>query len=326
LELYKSIAPELSKVEKEMEKMLKDEPKEVYGMLHPFIKLGGKRIRPALAILSYKAVGGKGDEVIRPAALIEMFHNFTLIHDDIEDDSQFRRGEPTLHKKYGVPMALNSGDALYTLIWEQLANLDVDIEKFRKLERMFSYDFKRVVEGQGIELDWEHFEKFDISEKQYFEMIQKKTAALMGLSCEAGAFLGNADKKTADALKKFGEALGIAFQIRDDVLNVTGDFGKYQKEIGGDITEGKRTLMVIHCLKNASEKKKLISLLSAHTDKKEDIEYVIELLKKYGSIDYAKEHAEKIIEDSRKQLESIEESEHKNTLLSIADFVVKREK
>ena len=327
MDLYSSIAPELSKVEKEMEKMLRDEPREVYGMLHPFIKLGGKRIRPALAILSYKAVGGKGDDVITPAALIEMFHNFTLIHDDIEDDSQFRRGEPTLHKKYGIPMALNSGDALYTLIWERLANIDVDAEKFRTLEKTFSSDFKKVVEGQGIELDWEHNRKFDITEEKYFDLIGKKTAALMGLSCETGAFLGGADEKRK-ALRKFGEEIGVAFQIQDDVLNVIGDFEKYQKEIGGDITEGKRTLMVVHCLKHAEsgEKEKLKSILSANSGKKEDIDYVIDLFRKYGSIDYAKDHAIRMIEDAKKQLDVLEDAREKKTLLSIADFVVKREK
>jgi geranylgeranyl pyrophosphate synthase len=328
MELYKSIAPELAKVEHAMEKMLKDEPEEVYGMFIPFIKLGGKRIRPALAILSYKTVGGKGNDVIVPAALIEMFHNFTLVHDDIEDDSQFRRGGPALHKKYGIPIALNSGDALYTLIWEKLANLYIGSENFRALERMFSSDFKKVVEGQGIELDWEHNRKFDITEEMYFDMIGKKTAALMGLSCETGAFLGGGDEKTRNALRKFGEGIGVAFQIQDDVLNVAGDFDKYQKEIGGDITEGKRTLMVVHCLKHAEggEKEKLASILSSNSDKKEDIDYVVALFEKYRSIDYAKEHALRMVGDAKKQLDALEDSEEKKTLLSIADFVVKREK
>jgi len=328
MDLYRSIAPELAKVEKEIEKMLRGEPEEVYGMLHPFIKRGGKRIRPALAILSFNVVGGKGDEVIAPAALIEMFHNFTLIHDDIEDDSQFRRGEPTLHKKYGIPMALNSGDALYTLIWEKLAHLDIDCEKFRTLERLFSSDFKKVVEGQGIELEWEHNRKFDVSEAQYFDMIGKKTAALMGLSCETGALLGNAGKKERAALRKFGEGIGVAFQIQDDVLNILGDFGKYQKEIGGDITEGKRTLMVSHCMRHAEkdERKKLLSILSAHTGSKEDINYVIGLFRKYGSTDYAKGHAEGMVADAKKQLEIFRDSEHKKSLASISDFVVSREK
>lgn len=328
MDLYKAIAPELAKVENEIEKMLRDEPEEIYGMFIPFIKKGGKRIRPALAILCFRAVGGKGDEVILPSALIEMFHNFTLVHDDIEDNSQFRRGEPTLHREYGIPIALNSGDALYTLIWEKLASLDVDSEKFRTLEKMFSSDFKKVVEGQGIELDWEHNGKFDITEEKYFDMIGKKTSALMGLSCETGAFLGGADKKTSKALRKFGEEIGTAFQIQDDVLNVTGDFDRYQKEIGGDITEGKRTLMVVHCLKHAesSEKEKLTSILSSNSDEKEDIDYVIDLFKKYNSMDYAKEHAMRMIENAKKQLDALEDSEERKTLFSIADFVVKREK
>ncbi len=328
MDLYKSIAPELAKIEEEIEEMLKDEPEEVYGMLIPFVKSGGKRIRPALAILSCKATGGKSGDVIMPATLIEMFHNFTLVHDDIEDNSHFRRGEPTLHKKYGIPLALNSGDALYTLIWDKLANIDVDGDKYKEIHRMFASDFKRVVEGQGIELDWEHNNKFDVTEEKYFDMIGKKTAALMGLSCETGAFLAGADEKTRKALRNFGESIGTAFQIQDDVLNIIGDFEKYQKEIGGDITEGKRTLMVVHAMKNAEkdEKKKMLSILSSNSSKKEDIDYVIEIFKKHGSIDYAKNHAMRMVGDAKKQLDVLDDSEEKNTLISVADFVVKREK
>lgn len=328
MDLYKSIAPELAEVEEEIEKMLKDEAEEIYGMLIPFVKSGGKRIRPALAILSYKATGGKNNDILMPATLIEMFHNFTLVHDDIEDNSQFRRGEPTLHKKYGIPIALNSGDALYNLIWKGLADLDLECEKYRELHRIFASDFKRVVEGQGLELDWEHNDKFDVTEEKYFDMIGKKTAALMGLSCETGGFLAGADEKTRKALRNFGESIGTAFQIQDDVLNIIGDFDKYQKEIGGDITEGKRTLMVVHAMKNAGkdEKEKILSILSSNSDKKEDIDYVIGIFKKYGSIDYAIEHAMKMVDDAKKQLDVLDDSDEKNTLISIADFVVKREK
>lgn len=328
MDLYKSIAPELAEVEKKIEGMLENEPEEVYGMLVPFVKSGGKRIRPALSMLSCRAVGGKCDKVLMPATLIEMFHNFTLVHDDIEDDSQFRRGEPTLHRKYGIPIALNSGDALYNLIWKHLSDLEIECEKYRTLHIMFSNDFKKVVEGQGLELDWEHNERFDITEEKYFNMIGKKTAALMGLSCETGAFIGDADKKTRKALRRFGEDIGVAFQIQDDVLNVTGDFEKYQKEIGGDITEGKRTLMVVHAMKHAEkeEKEKMISLLSSNSSRKEDIDYVIDVFKKYGSIDYAKSKAEEMIVDAKKQLEVLDDSDDKKTLESIADFVVKREK
>jgi len=328
MKFYESIAAELMEVEKEIEKMLENEPKEIYGMLFPFIKRGGKRIRPALAISCYYAVGGKGKEIIFPAALIEMFHNFTLIHDDIEDDSQFRRGEPTLHRLYGISIALNSGDALYTIIWNKLAYAPLDCRKFRTIERMFSSTFKHVVEGQGLELDWESSGRFDITEDEYFEMIKKKTAVLIGLSCEIGAMLGGANKKTCTALRKFGENIGIAFQIQDDVLNVAGDFSKYQKEIGGDITEGKRTLIVVHSLAHATpdEKKRLITILSSHTSQAEDIKYAIDLFRKYGSIDYAQQHAYRFVEEAKKNLECITDEKGKEILTSIADFVVKRER
>jgi len=325
---HDSISAELAKIDKKIESMLEGEPDEVYGMLLPYVKSKGKRVRPTLAVFSYRAVGGKGDGILTLATLIEMFHNFTLIHDDIEDNSQFRRGEPTLHKKYGVAIALNSGDALYNLIWKELAELKLDCELYRTLNRLFVSDFKRVVEGQGFELNWEYYNKFDIDEQQYFRMVQKKTAALMGLSCETGALMGGADGNTRKALRNFGEKIGISFQIQDDVLNLTGDFEKYQKEIGGDITEGKRTLMVVHVLRHTTdeEREKIVSILSNNTEKKEDINYVIDIFNKYGSMDYAIEHAVRFVDEAKSELEILPDSEYKEKLISIADFVVKREK
>jgi geranylgeranyl diphosphate synthase type I len=325
--LYYHVRPYLKEVERIMRTNLRKQDRRIYGMLPPFLHRGGKRIRPALCLLSCSAVGGSYTDVLEPAAILELFHNFTLIHDDIEDGAQFRRGEPALHVAHGVPMALNSGDALYTLLWKKLVNLHVEPSKLVKIQKLYADAFKRVVDGQGTEIYWIKEGKFDVGEKEYFEMINGKTSALIGLACELGAVIGGGDEKQRKALRDYGEKVGTAFQIQDDVLNVTGEFEKYKKEIGGDIREGKRTLMVVHCLGKAgkADRERLTSVLSSDSVEQKDIDDVIRILEKCGSIAYAQKHARKLVEDAKSYLEPLPPSKDKEALLAVADYVVNRE-
>lgn len=328
MEFYSHIKIQLDQVEEIMKNDLEKENNKVYGMLWPFINRGGKRIRPVLALLGCGVVEGKYSEVVEPAAILELFHNFTLIHDDIEDDSQFRRGEPTLHISHGIAMALNSADALYTLLWKKLANLKIDEKKLVLANKMYSEGFKKVVDGQGIEIEWIKNNRFDISEQEYLSMINGKTSALMGLSCEIGVFFGNGSKKQMEQLRNYGEKIGLAFQIEDDVLNLIGNFEKYQKEIGGDITEGKRTLMVVHGLKNLSKsnKEKLIKTLKSHTRDQNQINETISMLKDCGSIEYAQRIAKNFVDEAKNSLEMFENNKDRKSLQNIADYVINREK
>lgn len=328
MEFYSHIKPYLAKVEMSIEHELSKEDSSTYGMISPFIKRGGKRIRPVLMFLSCGASGGKYESCVQTSAVLEMFHNFTLIHDDIEDNSDFRRGEPTLHITHGIPIALNSGDALYTLLWKKLVFLDINPSLLSKLQKLYSSAFKKVVDGQGTELSWIHCGRFDISEKEYLDMINGKTSTLLSLSCEVGGLLAGAPKKIKTVLHDYGEKIGAAFQIQDDILNLTGNFETYKKEIGGDISEGKRTLMVVHCLEkaDAADKSRLISILSSHSKNQVDILAAISILNKYGSIDHARSYARNLVEDAKKKLRSIPDSEDKKALLSIADYVITRER
>jgi len=328
MELYPHITDHLSAVERIMAGDIEKEDQRVFGLLLPFLRRGGKRIRPALSLLSCSAAGGKYGDMLAPAAIIEMFHNFTLIHDDIEDDSKFRRGEPTLHVSHGIPIALNSGDALYTLLWKRLVLLKMPPKKLVSLQALYADAFKRVVEGQGIELSWIKSGRFDVTEEEYLHMIDGKTSALMGLSCEAGAAIAGAPSRTRGALRSYGEKIGAAFQIQDDVLNLVGDFEKYKKEIGGDISEGKRTLMVVHFLKSApaKEKARLVSILSTHSAKKEDIAWAIEAMRGSGSIDYARECALRLVEEAKAELKHLPDSADRAALESIASYVITRER
>lgn len=326
MQIYSLISKELAEVEKEIERLLCDKPPAVYGMLWPFIRRGGKRLRPALLLLGCKALGGDVKKVIPLAVLVEIFHNFTLIHDDIADSSAFRRGKPTLHQEYGLGIALNSGDALYTLVWNRLFQLDLPSEKRAQILQLCGGAFAAVVEGQGQELAWYKNKRFDITPENYFSMIQGKTASLLGLSLQLGAILS--DKPSFQhQLKTAGEKLGLAFQIHDDVLNVSGDFKKYKKRIGEDITEGKRTLMVIHTLKQASssEKKKLISILSSGKYNDSSIKYTVKLFKKYGALENASAKALELVEEAKALLNELPDRPEKDALVELANFVISRE-
>lgn len=328
MDLEKFSVYDIAEVGKAMKEIIPAEPKAAYGMLEEYLFRGGKRMRPALLMLCFRSLSGKDkDNAIKAAALVELFHNFSLIHDDIEDDSQFRRGKPTLHITHGIPIALNSGDALYTVVWNWLMALSLPAEKKVKLASILGCSFQRVVEGQGVELGWYKSKQIDVSEKEYFDMVAGKTGALMGASCEAGAYLAGADPKTHEKFRLFGEALGIAFQIQDDILNVVGDFEKYKKEIGGDITEGKRTLMVIHAMAHSTddEKKKLEQILVSNTRDPKKISYAISHLKKYDSINYAKVKARSFVEQASAFLNELKKSDERDALMKLAEYAINRE-
>jgi len=327
MEFIDPIRKELADVEKTLHGFIPKNLPEVYDPISEIIARGGKRARPMLALLSCKAVGGNPERVIKSASLIELFHNFTLVHDDIEDNSQMRRGEATLNVKYGIPIALNCGDAMYTLVWNRLSKLNETPETILELQHQFSSAFLRVVEGQGLELSWYRSKKFDVSEQEYYGMVGGKTGALMALSCEIGAYLGNADAKTRARLNGFGEKIGIAFQIQDDVLNVSGEFEKYKKEIGGDITEGKRTLIVSKTLESCGENeaKELTRILEANTSSQKDLSRAIELFNKYDAIEYARKKAIELVGEGKELLQHLPENESKKSLVGIADFFVSRE-
>ena len=323
------VSEEMKAVEQQIEDYIVKRDERTYGFLLPFIKRGGKRIRPLVALLCFRAYEGKDiEEVKKVAAIIEMFHNFTLIHDDIEDNSKFRRGEPTLHVQEGIAAALNSGDALYTLIWKEMSHLDMDEKKLVEIMKMCTDAYSEVADGQGLEIHWENKGVFDITEDDYFDMIEKKTAALIGLCCRVGAYLAGAPEEEQKAAENFGRKIGIAFQIHDDVLNISGNFKTYQKEIGGDITEGKRTLMVVKVLENGEKEDvdKLKEILSGNTGNPDEIKKAIEILKKYDTLDYAENKAKKLVDDAKDSIKGLKDSKYKEGLMELADFVVTREK
>jgi geranylgeranyl pyrophosphate synthase len=323
------IAERGSEVDREIEKAIPKnrEPQAVYGVIWDLLERGGKRFRPVMCMLSCEAMGGDSRKLLPIATSIEMFHNFTLSHDDIEDDSEMRRGKPCLHKIYGIPLAINAGDGLFAMVWETSLLLDMPPKKIIEAQRILSDAFRRVLEGQGREIEWYQKNAWNITEQDYFEMVVGKTGALIAASCEVGAFLGGGKKRQRKILREFGNAVGIAFQIQDDILNIIGKEEKYGKEIGGDISEGKRTLMVIDTLRKASkeDKERLVSILSERTKDQSKVKETIEILKKYNSHEYAKKKAEQLIIKAKKGLEKLPQTEAREKLMQLADFFINRE-
>jgi len=312
--------------EKEISRYIKEFPDELYAPMRDLFGRGGKRIRPALCMISCEAVGGKKEDA---AAMIEMIHNFTLVHDDIADKSELRRGKPCLHHKYGLGTAINCGDGIFSRAYEVLGDAvgDMEAKKAKRIIKGLSAYVTRVCEGQALDIAWAEQKKWEITEKDYFNMIERKTGALMAASCEMGGIIADATEKQIAALGEFGMDIGISFQIHDDVLNLRGDVKKYGKEIGGDINEGKRTLMVIYTLSVCTdhEKKRLVHILDKERNSQPEIREAISLLNKYGSVDRAAKMAKEIIEEGGKGLCALPDSPAKKLLKRIADYMIERD-
>jgi geranylgeranyl diphosphate synthase type I len=300
------------------------EPKEFYSAVWDLLDRGGKRIRPALTILACECVGGKRDDAIAAAASIELLHNMTLVHDDIEDRSELRRGKPCIHRIYGIPTAINAGDAMLIKVFEIANSSPIDQDHCHQLVSEIAKRAYDITWGQAFEFSM--WKRKVFSEADVIRLLRYKTGALTRLSVEAGGISGGASLQQLEALGDFGETVGIAFQIIDDALNVQGDVKEYGKEIGGDIREGKKTVLAAHLLHAAkpSDRKTFANLLGKKGITNLGIRRAIALYNKYGSIQYAKDQANVYLEKSKKSLEMLAPSDARSSLATIADFLVSR--
>ena len=293
-------------------------------------------MRPALCLLICEAFGGDAERAVNTAAALELLQNWLLIHDDIEDGSELRRGDPCLHQKHGIPMAINVGDALHCKMWEMLhRNNDILGHQlaFQILSEFIQLS-NQVVEGQHIELSWVRHNRWNINEKDYWTMCIQKTAWYTCITpCRVGAIIGGASPEEVDVFIELGKSLGVAFQIQDDVLNLIGDVGHYGKEIAGDISEGKRTLVLIH-LFNActpTEAQTVIDVMARPREEKteSDIQSVLQLMHKYNSIEYAQKCSIKLLQEALEQFNHkfahLKDSRAKQLFLSLIHFFVERE-
>jgi len=318
----------VTEVEEVMRKVMPErEPKSVYSLAWDFLSRGGKRIRPYLLLTTVEAFNGDYKKALDIAAAVEIFHNFTLVHDDIEDSSEMRRGKPCLHIMHGIPLAINAGDGMFAHVFKALYMSELSAEQKEKVLGMFADAFIGVVDGQGYEIDWIEKKRWDISEEMYLAMAGGKTGELMAACTRIGAYLGGASERESEEMRLFGYEVGLAFQIQDDVLNLIGEEEKYKKEIGGDIREGKRTLIVIKALERVQEKerKELIEILEKKENTKEEIARAIKIMDECGAIEYAKNYADRLVKSAKGRLAVIKNAQKREELELLADMFVKRE-
>lgn len=327
-ELKKQIASMAGEVEAKMQAIMPNrDPKSIYSLAWDFMNRGGKRVRPFLLLKSIQAFNGNYKKGLEIAAGIEIFHNFTLVHDDIEDGSEMRRGKPCLHIMHGIPMAINAGDGMFAHVFKAVAVSGLtEAEKARVIE-MMADAFIGVVDGQGYEIEWIHDNRWDIDEALYLKMAGGKTGDLMAACARIGAYLGGASERECEEMRMFGYEIGLAFQIQDDVLNLVGEEEKYKKEIGGDIREGKRTLIVIDALRkiDALQKNELMGILAKKENTQDEIERAISIMKDAGSIDYAKKYADGLVYRAKKRLAVVKNEQVRDELELLADMFVNRD-
>jgi geranylgeranyl diphosphate synthase type II len=273
----------------------RDPARHLYDLAADYPRRGGRMLRPSLCIATARAFGAELDDGVRAAACIELLHNAFLVHDDVEDDSDARRGRPTLHRLHGVPVAVNVGDALALLALDALMDgrwrLGTRLT-LRLLEETHR-TVRESIEGQAIELGWRRDNALHVTEADYLGMVLKKTCWYTTiLPLRMGVLIGTRSERDLDRFVRFGFFLGAAFQIQDDVLNLAGDAGDYGKELNGDLAEGKRTLMLLHLLQQATpdERRRLQRFLDLPRAERtpEAVGWVRERMDAYGSIDHAR--------------------------------------
>ncbi|NQU84130.1 MAG: polyprenyl synthetase family protein [Mariniphaga sp.] len=245
-----------SEVEKESERLKKSKPENLYFPVNYILGLKGKKLRPALVLLSYNLFSEKIESALPAAMAIEIFHNFTLLHDDIMDKAELRRNKSTVHNKFSENAAILSGDVMSFISFQYL--LKSETPQLKSLIQLFTKTAIEVCEGQQYDMDFENQQ--DVSEKEYLKMIRLKTAVLLACSLKSGALLAGAENNAAIALYNFGINLGLAFQLQDDLLDSFGNENTFGKKIGGDILSNKKTFLLVKALElvRADQKKKLL--------------------------------------------------------------------
>ncbi|MHA1590103.1 MAG: polyprenyl synthetase family protein [Candidatus Njordarchaeales archaeon] len=322
--LLKEIKDKAKRVDEFILKNLEGEIKDLYEASKHLVKAGGKRLRPFLVLTSYELFRSDSEKVIPVAAAVEIFHTFTLIHDDIMDQDEFRRGVPTVHTVWGVPMAILAGDLLHAKAYELIAKSELSAPIIKQLLAEFTETAVVLCEGQALDMSFET--RVDVSIEEYFDMIRRKTAWLFRLSCRFGAISAGAGEEYVKALTKYGEKIGIAFQMVDDWLGLFGSEEKTGKPVGSDVRESKKTYPILYALEHASEedKKRLLEILSKKEKTEEDVKEALDIIKRTGADKATKEMAKKYIEEALRAIEILPESTAKKNLISLAKFTLER--
>ncbi|WP_170827505.1 polyprenyl synthetase family protein [Roseivirga sp. 4D4] len=301
------------------------DPNELYDPIRYIMSLGGKRLRPVLVLLAYRLFKEDHDRIIDQAIAVEVFHNFTLMHDDIMDEAPLRRGKQTVHEKWNESTAILSGDVMmvkaYDLIIEAEANL-------KQIVKDFNHCAAGVCEGQQMDMNFEDLPT--VSEAQYINMIRLKTAVLLGFSLKLGAMLANATESEANALYEFGVDIGIGFQLKDDLLDVYADQAKFGKQVGGDIISNKKTFLLLKALElaNDNQSTRLNDWLhQSDFDPQEKVEAVKNIYNEIGIHELTMAKMNDYFQKGFEALAEIEVAEEKKKpLIDFADYLINRDK
>jgi geranylgeranyl diphosphate synthase type II len=302
-----------------------DHPTELYEPIRYIMMLSGKRLRPLMTLMAAALYTDDWRKSLKPAQAVEVFHNFTLMHDDIMDCAPLRRGQPTVHEKWNANTAILSGDVMLVRAYDLL--LDVESEHIRRVLKRFSATAAEVCEGQQLDMNFET--RWDVTEAEYLNMIRLKTSVLLGFALEMGGIIAGADEVATDLLYEAGVSMGIGFQLKDDLLDVYGDPAKFGKQVGGDIIANKKTFLLIEALERAegSTKDELDRwLVAKEFDKEEKVQAVTRI---YETLGIRAITQEKISEYFGKGFECLERVEadpaRKAPLLGFVHQLVERE-
>jgi len=299
----------------------KRKPESLYEPGLYILNSGGKRLRPLLVLLSAKAVGGKFTNAYNAAAAVEMLHNFTLVHDDIMDNADKRRGRLTLHKKYNDNTAILTGDSLLSIAYEYLLK-DCNGNS-KQVINAFTHGLIEVCEGQSLDTDFEQRKNVSISE--YLLMIKKKTAAMAEMCCKIGAFLGGGSRSQVNALGNYGMNLGIAFQIQDDLLDISADEKKFGKTIGGDLVEGKKTFLFLEALEKSKgeNRKKLLKVIERKGIRRNQVKTYKLIYDELGVLNDARKKIQYYTDKALRSINLLDEK-NKNIFIWLADSLIHR--
>jgi len=320
----KPIEKNAKTVNRYLKTKLKGNPKMLYDAAGHLIINGGKRLRPYMVIKSCQILGGKTSKAMQAASAVEMVHNFTLVHDDIMDNDEMRHGVPTVHKKFGMPVAILAGDVLFSKAFQIISDVKLPGNAMTQLISRLATACVEVCEGQIMDIKMAEGKKIP-SQSEYIKMIGKKTAALFDVSCAMGAIC--ATNKTTDVsnLSSFGNNLGIAFQITDDLIGVMGDPKVTKKPVGNDLREGKKSLPILMAIKSAKGKNKKMILKAFGNQKasKSDVKKAVDVIRALGIEENVRSQALKYAERAEKSLSKYSGASKKE-LVELLDFVVKR--
>ncbi|MQM90956.1 polyprenyl synthetase family protein [Segatella copri] len=300
-------------------------PKSLYEPIRYVLSMGGKRIRPTLMLLAYNLFKDNPEKILMNAVALETYHNYTLLHDDLMDNADLRRGHETVHKKWDANTAILSGDSMLVLAYERMAQCDE--KHLAKVLKLFTTTALEIGEGQQFDMEFEN--RNDVKEEEYIEMIRLKTSVLLACALKMGAILADASDEDAENLYKFGEQIGLAFQLQDDYLDVYGDTKVFGKEIGGDITSNKKTYMLINAFNLADEvqRAELQKWVDAKDfDRAEKVAAVTRLYNEIGIDKLAQDKIAYYFEQSKKYLDAVNvPAERKEELAKYAQKMMKRQ-